>query len=428
MLELKFIRENSEIVREGLKKRDPSISIESLLELDNQWRNALRSAEDLKAERNKASEEISKLKKEKQNADEKIKAMRAVGDQIKELDEKIKGLDEQIQAILLTLPNLPHPSVPVGLKEEDNIEIHKWGTPKKYDFEPLAHWDLGELHDVLDFGRAAKITGARFPLYKGWGAKLERVLINFMLDLHTQEDGYTEIFPPILANREALIGTTQLPKFAEEMFRCADDPYYLISTSEISLVNIHREEILQNSRLPIYYTAFTPCFRREAGAAGKDTRGLIRNHQFNKVEMVKFTRPEDSYQELEKLTKDAEKVLQKLNLPYRVVEHCAGDLGFSAAKGYDIEVWFPSQNTYREISSCSNVEDFQARRANIRYRKSQNEKPEYVHTLNGSGLAVGRTWAAILENYQNADRSINIPEILQPYFNGKKLLELNPKA
>ncbi len=428
MLELKFIRENPEIVRERLKKRDPSISIEPLLELDQQWRNALRSAEDLKAERNKVSEEISKLKKEKQNADEKIKAMRAVGDQIKELDGKIKQLEEQIQAILLTLPNLPHPSVPIGLKEEENVEIHKWGIPKKYDFEPLAHWDLGELHDVLDFGRAAKITGARFPLYKGWGAKLERALINFMLDLHTQEDGYTEIFPPILANREALIGTTQLPKFAEEMFRCADDPYYLISTSEISLVNIHREEILQSRQLPIYYTAFTPCFRREAGAAGKDTRGLIRNHQFNKVEMVKFTKPEDSYQELEKLTKDAEKVLQKLNLPYRVVEHCAGDLGFSAAKSYDIEVWFPAQNTYREISSCSNVEDFQARRANIRYRKSQNEKPEYVHTLNGSGLAVGRTWAAILENYQNADRSINIPEVLQPYFNGDKQFELNPKS
>ena len=424
MLDIKLIRENPELVKAGLLKRNQETNLDKVLDLDLRRRAVLKEVEELKAERNRVSEEISKLKKEKQNADEKILAMRQVGDRIKTMDDTVREIEVQIEEILLTIPNIPHESTPVGKDETENPLIRKWGEPKKFDFTPLAHFDIGEVHDILDFERAGKIAGARFALLKGFGARLERALINFMLDLHVKEDGYTEIMPPILASRDALIGTGQLPKFEQEMFKCAEDPYYLISTSEICLVNIHRDEILQNQQLPIYYTAFTPCFRREAGAAGKDTRGLIRNHQFNKVEMVKFTRPEDSYDELEKLVQNAEKVLQRLELPYRIIALCTGDLGFSAAKCYDLEVWMPGQDTYREISSCSNVEDFQARRANIKFRRAPGSKPEYVHTLNGSGLAVGRTWAAIVENYQNPDRSITIPEALRPYLDGMKTLEI----
>lgn len=425
MLDIKAIRENPEFFRAALLKRNQATNLDTLLELDVQRRNTLRKVEDLKAERNKVSEEISLLKKKKENADSKIIAMREVGEQIKAMDIEIKLTEEKIEDILLTIPNIPHESVPVGKDEKDNIEIRRWGTPNHFDYEPLPHWDLGEIHNILDFNSAAKISGARFPLLKGMGARMERALLNFMLDQHTKEEGFLEIMPPILANRDALIGTGQLPKFELEMFKCADDPYYLISTSEISLVNIHREEILQESQLPIYYTAFTPCFRREAGAAGRDTRGLIRNHQFNKVEMVKFTTPESSYNELETLVACAEKVLQRLGLPYRVVSLCTGDMGFSAAKTYDLEVWMPAQNTYREISSCSNVCDFQARRANIRFKRDQGSKPEFVHTLNGSGIAIGRTWAAIIENYQNKDHSISIPEALQPYLDGLKKIEID---
>jgi seryl-tRNA synthetase len=424
MLDIKAIRENPDLFKELLKKRNQDTNLDALLELDAQRRNVLRKVEDLKAERNKVSEEISQLKKKKENADDKILAMRKVGEEIKSLDNETKAIEEKIETILLTIPNTPHESVPVGKDEHDNVEVRRWGTPKQFDYEPLPHWDLGEIHNILDFNRASKISGARFPLLKGLGAKIERALLNFMLDQHTKEEGFTEIMPPILANRDSLIGTGQLPKFELEMFRCADDPFYLISTAEISLVNIHREEILQENQLPIYYTAYTPCFRREAGAAGRDTRGLIRNHQFNKVEMVKFSTPETSYDELDKLVGCAERVLQRLGLPYRVVLLCTGDMGFSSAKTYDLEVWMPAQNTYREISSCSNVEDFQARRANIRFKREQGGKPEFVHTLNGSGVAIGRTWAAIVENYQNPDHSISIPEALQPYLDGIKKIEI----
>jgi len=424
MLDIKAIRENPDLFKELLKKRNQDTNLDALLELDAQRRNVLRKVEDLKAERNKVSEEISQLKKKKENADDKILAMRKVGEEIKSLDNETKAIEEKIETILLTIPNTPHESVPVGKDEHDNVEVRRWGTPKQFDYEPLPHWDLGEIHNILDFNRASKISGARFPLLKGLGAKIERALLNFMLDQHTKEEGFTEIMPPILANRDSLIGTGQLPKFELEMFRCADDPFYLISTAEISLVNIHREEILQENQLPIYYTAYTPCFRREAGAAGRDTRGLIRNHQFNKVEMVKFSTPETSYDELDKLVGCAERVLQRLGLPYRVVLLCTGDMGFSSAKTYDLEVWMPAQNTYREISSCSNVEDFQARRANIRFKREQGGKPEFVHTLNGSGVAIGRTWAAIMENYQNPDHSISIPEALQPYLDGIKKIEI----
>ncbi len=424
MLDIKLIRDNPELIRQGLAKRNQTTNIDSLLELDQQRRSIIFEVEKFKAERNRVSEEISQLKKKKENADDKIKAMREVGEKIKSLDEDLKNIETKIEEILLTIPNIPHESTPLGKDETENKEVRKWGTPKVFSYEPLAHYDLGEVHDILDFERASKIAGARFALLKGLGAKLERALISFMLDTHTSEHGFKEMMPPILANRDSLIGTGQLPKFESEMFRCADDPYYLISTSEISLVNIHRDEILDMSQLPLYYTAFTPCFRREAGAAGKDTRGLIRNHQFNKVEMVKFTTPESSYDELEKLTACAEKILQLLELPYRVVALCTGDMGFSATKTYDLEVWMPSQNTYREISSCSNVGDFQARRANIRFRRESGAKPEFVHTLNGSGVAIGRTWAAIMENHQNEDRSINIPKALRPYLGGLEKIEL----
>ncbi|MBE3585984.1 serine--tRNA ligase [Desulfofundulus thermocisternus] len=417
MLDLKFVRNNPEIVSEALEKRGSDLSLEPFLELERRRREKLVVVEQLKNRRNVVSEEIGRRKKAGQDAEEMVQEMRQVSARIKELDEEIRDLEEQIQVTLLSIPNIPHESVPVGRDAADNVEVRRWGEPRQFDFTPRAHWELGEVLDIIDFERGSKVAGARFSFYKGAGARLERAVINFMLDLHTREHGYTEIFPPFIVNGDSMIGTGQLPKFAEDMFKLEGKNFYLIPTAEVPVTNLYREEILPGDRLPIYHCAYSACFRAEAGAAGRDTRGLIRQHQFNKVELVKFTRPEDSYEELEKLTRDAERVLQLLGLPYRVVCLCTGDLGFAAAKTYDLEVWLPSYQEYKEISSCSNFEDFQARRANIRFRDGRG-KPRFVHTLNGSGLAVGRTVAAILENYQQADGSVVIPEVLVPYMGG----------
>lgn len=414
MLDLRFVRNNPDIVKESLEKRHADINLEEFLKQEEKRRQLLFEVENLKAERNKVSEEVARLKKNGQNADDLIKEMREVGQSIKVLDENLAEIDQKMQEVLYLIPNIPHESVPVGIDENDNIEVRKWGTPRKFDFEPLPHFELGEKHDILDFGRAGKVTGARFTFYKGLGARLERSLINFMLDRHAKK-GYTEVFPPFMVNRQSMTGTGQLPKFEEDAFKVENTDYFLIPTAEVPVTNIYRDEILEAARLPLYYCAYSACFRAEAGAAGRDTRGLIRQHQFNKVELVKFSYPENSYEELEKLTADAESILQELELPYRVVTLSTGDLGFSSAKTYDIEVWLPSFNNYREISSCSNFEDFQARRANIRFRRGTKEKPEFVHTLNGSGLAVGRTVSAILENFQEQDGRIRIPKALQPY-------------
>jgi seryl-tRNA synthetase len=366
----------------------------------------------------KVSDEVSKRKREGQDASELIAEMKRVSQEMKELDRIVEEKEKGLQEFLLLIPNLPHTSVPQGKDSSDNVEVRRWGEIPKFDFEPKAHWDLGEELGILDFKNGAKIAGARFTLYWDLGAKLERALINFMLDLHTSEHGYREVLPPFMVNRMTMTGTGQLPKFEEELFKVEGTDYYLIPTAEVPVTNIHQDEVLEEEALPLYYTAYTPCFRKEAGSYGKDTRGLIRQHQFNKVELVKFTKPENSYDELEKLLSDAEEVLKRLRLPYRVVNLCTGDLGFSASKTYDIEVWLPGQNAFKEISSCSNFEDFQARRAKIRYRISGRSKTEYVHTLNGSGLAVGRTLVAILENYQQPDGSVVIPEVLRPYLNG----------
>jgi len=414
MLDLKFVRSNPDVVKDALAKRYADIDLDDFLTKEEKRRQIIFEVEQLKAERNKVSEEVAKLKKSGQNADDLILQMREVGQKIKELDDNLADIESAMQQILYLIPNIPHQSVPVGEDESSNVEVRKWGTPRQFEFESLAHFDLGEKHDILDFGRAGKVTGARFTFYKGLGAKLERALVNFMLDQHTQK-GYTEIFPPFMVNRHSMTGTGQLPKFEEDAFKIENTDYFLIPTAEVPVTNLYRDEILDADKLPLYYCAYSACFRAEAGAAGRDTRGLIRQHQFNKVELVKFTLPENSYDELEKLTADAEEILQKLELPYRVVALATGDLGFSAAKTYDIEVWLPSFNNYREISSCSNFEDFQARRANIRFRRAPKEKPEYVHTLNGSGLAIGRTVAAILENYQEKDGGIRIPDVLKPY-------------
>ncbi len=414
MLDVRFVRENIELVKEALRKRDYDITVDEFLELDEKRRSLIREVEDLRNRRNTVSEEIGKLKRQGQDASEMIAEMKTVSDRIKALDEQLREVDSAIRDFLLNIPNIPHESVPVGKDEEDNVEVRRWGQPREFDFEPLNHWDIGESLDIIDFERASKIAGARFSLMKGLGAKLERALMNFMLDLNT-EKGYKEVFPPILVNRETMTGTGQLPKFEMDLFKVADPEFYLIPTAEVPVTNIHRDEILKEEDLPLYYTAYTPCFRREAGSYGKDTRGLIRQHQFNKVELVKFSKPEDSYDELEKLTRDAEDILQKLGLPYRVVVLCTGDLGFSASKTYDIEVWLPGQGRYREISSCSNFEDYQARRANIRFRRQGKKGTEFVHTLNGSGLAIGRTVVAILENYQQKDGTVVVPEALRPY-------------
>jgi len=418
VLDIRFIRENPEIVKDGLERKGEEVDLDRLLELDSRRREKLREAEGLKHERNRVSEEIARLKKNKEDAADEIERMRAVSDQIKDMDNEIREIEEEMARITLQIPNLPHESVPVGTDEKDNQVVRSWGEPRQLDFEPKAHWELGAKLDILDFKRAAKLSGARFPLYKGVGARLERALINFMLDLHTTEHGYTEIFPPFMVTPECMVGTGQLPKLEEDMFRVANNGYYLIPTAEVPVTNIFREEIIPGEVLPIYYTAYSACFRAEAGAHGRDTRGLIRVHQFNKVELVKFVEPETSYEELEKLVANAEKVLQLLQLPYRCTLLCTGDMSFASAKTYDLEVWLPSYNDYKEISSCSNFEDFQARRAGIRYRPRGGGKARFVHTMNGSGLAIGRTVAAIMENYQRPDGSIKIPEVLRPYMGG----------
>lgn len=417
MLDMKFIRENLDQAEASLATRGGAISLARFRELDEQRRKLLTESETLKALKNSVSEEISKVK-DKSTVKDKIAEMKEVSAKIKGFDDELKAVEEEFGALLMTIPNLPHATTPVGKSEEENVIVRSWGTLPELAFEPKPHWDLAEDLDILDFERAAKITGARFCLSKGAGARLERALISFMLDLHTTEHGYTEVLPPFMVNRASMTGTGQLPKFEEDLFRLVDPEFFLIPTAEVPVTNIHRDEILKKSDLPISYTAHTPCFRREAGSYGKDTRGLIRQHQFNKVELVKFVHPDESQAELEKLTGHAEKVLQLLELPYRVMALCSGDIGFSACKTYDLEVWLPSQNTYREISSCSSFGDFQARRAGIRFREDEKSKPEFVHTLNGSGLAVGRTLVAILENYQQADGSIIIPAALRPYMGG----------
>lgn len=423
MLDAKLIRANPGLIEAGLAKRGLTKVLDDFLELDEERRKILTAVEELKNFRNTSSQEVGKLKKAGQDAVEMMEKVRQVGEEIKTYDDRLKAVETSIDNILLNLPNIPHESVPIGEDEESNVEIRRWGNTPKFDFEPLPHWDIGTNLDILDFERAAKLSGARFTVYKSLGARLERAIINFYLDIHTSEHGYTEVLPPFMVMADCMLGTGQLPKFAEDMFKVEGREMYLIPTAEVPLTNLHREEILEASKLPMYLTAYTPCFRAEAGSHGRDTRGIIRQHQFNKVELVKLAEPENSYEELEKMTADAEKVLQLLGLPYRVIVLSTGDMGFSAAKTYDIEVWMPSYNEYKEISSCSNCEDFQARRANIRYRPTAKDKPRYVHTLNGSGVAVGRTVAAILENYQQADGSVIIPEALRPYMGGAEVIK-----
>ncbi len=423
MLELKYIRENWEIVQKSLDARKTTVDLHVLKMTDENHRNTLQEIESLRFKRNTVSDEIATLKKAGEEATEKVEAMRDVSASIKKLEKSLNSLESSLKEMLLSLPNIPHNSVPIGHDESDNQLVRKVGDPTDFKNDPKAHWTLGEALNILDFDRAAKITGARFPLYLGAGARLERALINFMLDVHTVEHGFKEVLPPFIVNRTALTHTGQLPKFEEDLFKLEGWDYYLIPTAEVPVTNIHQGEILSEEELPLYYTAYTPCFRSEAGSYGKDTRGLIRQHQFNKVELVKFTTPDNSYTELESLLASAETILKRLQLPYQVVTLCSGDLGFSAAKTYDIEVWMPSQGVYREISSCSNFEDFQARRGNIRYRRKGQKGTIFVHTLNGSGLAVGRTVAAIIENYQQPDGSINIPEALIPYMGGMEKIK-----
>jgi seryl-tRNA synthetase len=423
MLDARYIREHVEEVRERLGRRGQAISLDQFLSIDSERRKAIQEWERLRALQKKVSDEVSKKKREGENGAKLISEMRKVSQEMKDLDKIVEDKEKALQDFLLTIPNLPHESVPEGADSSNNVEVRRWGEIPEFDFAPKPHWDIGEELGILDFKTGAKLAGARFTLYWDLGAKLERALINFMLDLHTREHGYREVLPPFMVNRMTMTGTGQLPKFEEELFKVEGTDYYLIPTAEVPLTNIHQDEVLEEASLPLYYTAYTPCFRKEAGSYGKDTRGLIRQHQFNKVELVKFSKPADSYEELERLLSDAEEVLKRLHLPYRVVTLCTGDLGFSASKTYDIEVWLPGQNTYKEISSCSNFEDFQARRAKIRYRVSGKSKTEYVHTLNGSGLAVGRTLVAILENYQEADGSVLIPEKLYPYLDGIKRIE-----
>lgn len=420
MLELKFIRKNPEVVRSALKKRESGFDLEALLDLDDEWRQKLFTVEQLKSRRNTVSEEIADLKKNGRPAEALITEMREVSRRIKELDGETRQSEENLNQLLLQLPNIPHPLVPFGREEADNQEVRCWGAPPDFEFEPRPHWELGETLNIIDFARGSKVSGARFSFYRAAGARLERALINFMLDLHVDRHGYTELFPPFLVNGRSMTGTGQLPKFAADMYKVEGEDYYLVPTAEVPVTNFLREEILDGETLPRKYVAYSACFRAEAGAAGRDTRGLIRQHQFNKVELVKFCRAEDSEDELEMLVRDAEEALRLLGLPYRVVLLCTGDLGFSAAKTYDLEVWMPGYGLYREISSCSNFTDFQARRASIRYRPAPRAKAEFVHTLNGSGLAVGRTLAALLENFQQADGTVIIPEVLRPYMGGRE--------
>lgn len=425
MLDLKKIRSNPEEVKKSLLNRgedfDVSV-IDKVVELDEKRRKNLVEVENLKSKRNKDSGEIPKLKKAGQNTDALMAEMKKLSDDIKNIDAEVSKIDEEIEYIMLRIPNIPHPSVPEGKSDAENVEIRKWGEPRKFDFEFKAHWDVGTGLDILDFERAGKVAGSRFTFYKGLGARLERSVINFFLDTHVEKHGYKEVLPPYMVNRDSMTGTGQLPKFEEDAFKVENNGFFLIPTAEVPVTNLHRDEILKAEDLPVKYAAYSACFRSEAGSAGRDTRGLVRQHQFNKVELVKFAKPEESYEELEKLTHDAEEVLQMLGLPYRVVRICKGDLGFTAALKYDIEVWMPSYNRYVEISSCSNFEDFQARRANIKFRRDPKAKPEFVHTLNGSGVAIGRTVAAILENYQNADGSVTIPEVLKQYM-GREVIK-----
>ena len=423
MLDLRFVRENLEAVQQNLDNRHTTGDLENFAKLYDLRKDLIQEVEQLKAQRNSVTAEISALKRNKENADDKIAEMQKVGDKIAELDGKIRETESSLQNIALMLPNMCDASVPVGEDENDNPEMRRWGKPREFDFPIQAHWDLGESLDILDWERAAKESGARFTFYKGLGARLERALINFMLDLHTEQQGYTEMMTPYMVTRQTLTNTGQLPKFAEDMYKVENTEYFLIPTAEVTLTNFHAGEILSIDELPKYYTAFTACFRAEAGSAGRDTRGLIRQHQFNKVEMVKFATPETSYQELESLTDNAEEVLRLLELPHRVITLCTVDIGFGSAKTYDVEVWMPAQDCYREISSCSNMTDFQARRGNIKFRRDAKSKPEFVHTLNGSGLAVGRTVAAILENFQEADGSVRIPKVLQPYMGGAEVIK-----
>lgn len=415
MLDIKLIRQEPEKVKAALARRKEEDKIDELLKLDSERRDALYEAEQLKSKQNAVSKQIPQIKKEGGDVAPIFEEMKKLSEEIKALDAKVRELEETIDAMMLRIPNIPNETVPDGDTDEDNIEIRKFSEPTKFDFEPQAHWDLGEKLDILDFGKAAKITGARFTVYKDLGARLERAVINYFLNMHTEQHGYTEIFPPYMVHRNSMVGTGQLPKFEEDAFKVVGTDYFLIPTAEVPVTNLYRDQILSADELPIRHVAYSACFRAEAGSAGRDTRGLIRQHQFNKVELVKFADPEKSYEELESLVNDAENVLKGLGLPYRVVKICVGDLGFTAAMKYDLEVWMPSYNRYVEISSCSNFEDFQARRAGIKFKRSPKDKPQFVHTLNGSGVAVGRTVAAILENYQNADGSVRIPEALIPF-------------
>jgi seryl-tRNA synthetase len=418
MLDIKYLRQNVEFVRRKMLERGQEMDFGPFIAMDAKRLDILHEVELLRNERNTASKEIGEKKQRKEDASALIARMGEVSTRIRELDESLKKTEAELNEMGMIIPNIPHESVAYGTSSEDNPIVRTWGEKKLFDFQPRPHWEIGEKTNTLDFARGAKITGARFTLYRGLGAMLERAIINFMLDLHIAEHGYTEMLPPFLANRESMTGTGQLPKFAEDLFKVEKTDYYLIPTAEVPVTNIHRDEILSEKDLPIYYVAYSPCFRAEAGSYGKDTRGLIRQHQFNKVEMVKFTTPETSYDELEKLTLNAEEVLKRLNIPYRTVSLCTADLGFSSAKTYDVEVWLPGQDTYREISSCSNFDDFQARRASIRFRREGSGKVEFVHTLNGSGLAAGRTTVAVMENYQQTDGGVLIPEALRPYMRG----------
>ena len=421
MLDIKILRTEPERIVEALKNRNNDLDITPAIELDKQRREILYTVEQMKAKQNEITKKIPAMKKAGENTDAVFAEMKELSNEIKELDNKVTAIDEELRNFMLRIPNIPNSTVPVGIDDSDNIEVRRWGEPKKVDFEQKAHWDIGTDLDILDFDRGAKIAGTRFTVYKGMGARLERAVIQYFLNTHSEQSGYTEIFPPYMVNRASMTGTGQLPKFEEDAFKVTNNGYFLIPTAEVPVTNLHRDEILDGDSLPIKYCAYSACFRAEAGSAGRDTRGLIRQHQFNKVELVKFADPEKSYEELESLTNDAEKLLQGLNIPYRVVTLSTGDLGFSSAKTYDIEVWMPSYNRYVEISSCSNFEDYQARRANIKFRRTPKDKPEFVHTLNGSGLAVGRTVAAILENYQNADGSVTIPDALKCYMGIDKI-------
>jgi len=423
MLDIRLLRTETEKVKAALARRKEVVDIDEILALDASKRETLFEVEGLKSRQNEVSKKIPAMKKAGEDVAPVFAEMKELSDKIKELDEKVRELDEKLNARMLTIPNIPNPEVPDGDTDDDNVEIRKFMEPTEFSFEPKAHWDVGSELGIIDAPTAGKVTGTRFTFYKGLGARLERAVINFYLDTHTTESGYTEIFPPYMVHRRSMVGTGQLPKFEEDAFKVSGTDYFLIPTAEVPVTNMYRDDILEGDKLPIKHVAYSACFRAEAGSAGKDTRGLIRQHQFNKVELVKFTKPEDSYEELEKLTRDAEKVLQLLKIPYRVVAICVGDLGFTAAKKYDIEVWMPSYGRYVEISSCSNFEDFQARRANIKFKNSPKDKAQYVHTLNGSGVAIGRTVAAILENFQNEDGSVTVPDVLVPYMGGQKVIK-----